>query len=156
MARSTLVYQALNGKTGTMVFSADIDETKVESALDPLTTVKFFKKTEIVETKPTTSAAKTVGDGNKSRKLVCTFRHAPATGDPSIHRISIPAPIDTALALQSNGDSLYLIAKAKEGEGGTTKDGSELAVLFKGLMGIPDGEEFIFLQGRIFEKPGHK
>jgi hypothetical protein len=156
MAKSTLVYQALNGKVGTMVFSADIDETKVESALDPLTSVMFTKKTETVETTPTTSAAKTVGEGDKSRKLVCTFRHVPATGDPSIHRISIPAPIDTALSLKNNGDSLYLNAKDATGEGGTTKDGEELAELFKGLLGIPEGEKFLFLQGRMYQKPGHK
>jgi hypothetical protein len=122
----------------------------LSAPLYPLTEGKVLQVIKTVTTEETaTDAVATAETALKQRKAVCIFKHAPASGEPRLHRISIPAVAigDTGVysELSSKGE---IIPPLKTGTA-PGKDGSELAAMFKTAMAL-DGT-LTFMSGKVLQ-----
>lgn len=119
----------------------------------PLFPLTNGQVTEIVKqdiTEEASGDAVAAGDIIKQRKAVCVFKYTPATGDPQLHRISIPAVEIGDTGVYSEPDGKGEIIPATKTGTSPGKDGGELATLFETAMGLTAGS-FKFISGKVYQ-----
>jgi hypothetical protein len=158
MAKSALKIQCLNGYAE-WNFPFEVDASKI-GTLAPLTLGVVKSKIVTTETKYTDTITEPEGDkvtGIRQRKAVCVFKHTPTTGEPRLHRISIPAPAEGDTGIYSVEDKNGTFIPIKYSGTGTApgKDGTELAVLFKAAATPALDGTFEFLSGVVVSGRDH-